>query len=47
MFKTNIVVGLLMLALFTYAPYQGWNLFESTAASVPRQAAGLGRTYHK
>lgn len=47
MFKTNIVIGLLMLVLFSHAQYQGWNLFESTASPVPRQAGGLGRTYHK
>lgn len=47
MFKNNLILGLLALALFANAQYRGWDLFESTASAIPRQAGGIGRTYHK
>lgn len=47
MFKTNIVIGILALALFANAQYQGWSLFDSTASSNQRLAGSGSRTYHK
>jgi hypothetical protein len=48
MIKTNLVIGLLALAFFTHAQYQGWNLFEqSAAAQTARLAGSASRTYHK
>ena len=48
MIKTNLVIGLLALAFFTHAQYQGWNLFEqSAAAQTTRLAGSSSRTYHK
>jgi len=48
MIKTNLVIGLLALAFFTHAQYQGWNLFEQSAAAQTTRLAGSGsRTYHK
>lgn len=42
MIKTNVVVGLLTLALFSTAQYQGWNLFQTSPLFN-----GGARTYHK
>jgi hypothetical protein len=48
MIKTNFVIGLLALAFFANAQYQGWNLFESTASAQTSRLSGSGnRTYHK
>lgn len=45
--KFNLAVGLLALALFSYAQHQGWNLFEDRAASGHSSGSGSGRSYHK
>lgn len=53
MVKTNFVIGLLALAFFANAQYQGWNLFERAAsAQTSRVSGGHGssgssRSYHK
>jgi len=48
MIKTNLVIGLLALAFFTHAQYQGWNLFEqSTSAQTSRLSGSSSRAYHK
>lgn len=47
MIKTNFVIGLLALAFFANAQYQGWNLFERGAAQTSRLSSGGSRTYHK
>lgn len=48
MFKANFVIGLLALAFFTNAQYQGWNLFESAASAQTSRLSGSGsRAYHK
>jgi len=48
MIKTNFVIGLLALAFFANAQYQGWNLFESAASAQTSRLSGSGsRTYHK
>ena len=48
MIKTNLVIGLLALAFFTHAQYQGWNLFEQSAAPLTARLAGsASRAYHK
>ncbi len=47
MVRGSLVAGILALALFSYAQYAGWNLFdkEASAAQGPR---GTGsRLYHK
>ena len=41
--KLNLVAGILALSLFSYAQWQGWNLFEDVANSnsgAPAVAAG-------
>ncbi|MFZ4535002.1 hypothetical protein [Propionivibrio sp.] len=48
MIKTNLVIGLLALAFFSHAQYQGWNLFERSASAQTARLAGSGsRAYHK
>ncbi len=48
MIKANFVAGLLALAFFANAQYQGWNLFEREAsASTSRVSGSAGRTFHK
>ena len=48
MIKTNIVIGLLALAFFANAQYQGWNLFERDASAQTSRLSGSGsRAYHK
>jgi hypothetical protein len=48
MVKTNFVIGLLALAFFANAQYQGWNLFERDAsAQTSRVTGSSGRSYHK
>ncbi len=46
MIKSNWIAGLLALALFGHAQYQGWNLFEREAGSAVSRAGG-GRIFHK
>jgi len=46
MIKANWLAGLLALALFSNAQYQGWSLFgHEGSAQTARMAAGRG--YHK
>ena len=48
MIKTNFVVGLLALAFFANAQYQGWNLFERVASAQTSRLSNSGsRVYHK
>jgi hypothetical protein len=47
MFKSNIVIGLLALALFAGAQYQGWNLFDRDASQTSRLSGNSSRAYHK
>lgn len=48
MIKTNIVIGMLALAFFSHAQYQGWNLFERDAsAQTSRLSSSGSRSYHK
>lgn len=53
MFKANFVTGLLALAFFVNAQYQGWNLFEREAGAQTSRisgghgSSGSGRTSHK
>ncbi len=48
MVKTNFTIGLLALAFFANAQYQGWNLFEREAsAQTARVTGSSGRGYHK
>jgi hypothetical protein len=48
MIKTNFVIGLLALAFFAHAQYQGWNLFEQSASAQTSRLSGSGsRAYHK
>jgi hypothetical protein len=43
----NLAAGVLALALFTYAQYQGWNLFDNVANPGADRAGGSSRIYHK
>ena len=52
MVKSNFIIGLLALAFFANAQYQGWNLFDRNAgAQTSRLSGGHGsggsRTSHK
>jgi hypothetical protein len=51
MVKANFIIGLLALAFFANAQYQGWNLFDRNAgAQTSRMSGGhggSGRSYHK
>ena len=47
MLKTNIVIGLLALAFFANAQYQGWNLFARDASQTSRLSSSGSRAYHK
>ena len=48
MIRTNLVIGLLALAFFSHAQYQGWNLFERNASAQTSRLSGSGsRAYHK
>ncbi len=45
--KLNLVAGILALSLFSYAQWQGWNLFEDVANSNSGRSGSSGRVYHK
>jgi hypothetical protein len=45
--KLNLVAGILALSLFSYAQWQGWNLFEDVANSNAGRSGSSGRVYHK
>lgn len=45
MFKSNLIIGTLVLILFTSAQTRGWNLFETGPG--PKPLSGSSRTYHK
>lgn len=47
MFRSNIAIGLLALAFFAHAQYQGWNLFDRDAAQTSRLSGNSNRAYHK
>jgi hypothetical protein len=44
--NVNVFIGLLAIALFAHAQYEGWNLFERDAGA-PSTRSGSSRTYHK
>lgn len=45
MIKKNVIIGSLVLILFTGAQVRGWNLFETGPG--PKPSPGSSRTYHK
>lgn len=51
MVKINLFAGLLALVVFSYAQYQGWNLFEREASAQTTRVSGGhgsgGRIFHK
>ena len=53
MVRINLLIGLLALAFFANAQYQGWNLFEREASAQTSRVSGghgsggSGRSYHK
>ena len=53
MVKSNLIIGLLALAFFANAQYQGWNLFERDASAQTSRvsgghgSSGGGRASHK
>lgn len=48
MIKANLIIGIVALAFFANAQYQGWNLFEQNASSQTSRMSGNGsRAYHK
>lgn len=48
MIKANWIAGILALALFTNAQYQGWSLFASAASGQAERVTGSsGRGFHK
>jgi len=48
MIKANWIAGLLALAVFVNAQYQGWSLFEHAASAQASRVAGSGgRIFHK
>lgn len=48
MIKLNWIAGVLALALFANAQYQGWSLFASAAsAEAARVVGSSSRSFHK
>jgi len=48
MFRTfYLIVTLAALSLFSYAQYQGWNLFDDVANRHSGSGNGSSRIYHK
>ena len=47
MVKSNLVIGLLALAFFANAQYQGWSLFSDDAQAQPLRSANAARAFHK
>ncbi|MCB1930944.1 MAG: hypothetical protein KDI45_00560 [Candidatus Accumulibacter sp.] len=48
MIKFNWLAGVLALAIFSNAQYQGWSLFGSFAGGQAARTAGSsGRSFHK
>jgi len=48
MIRANWIAGLLALAVFVNAQYQGWSLFAHAASAQASRVAGSGgRTFHK
>jgi len=45
--KTNLIIGILALAFFANAQYQGWSLFDRDAAQTSRMSGSGSRAYHK
>lgn len=44
--KFNLATAVLALVLFSYAQYQGWNLFDNVA-NPGGSSGGSSRVYHK
>ncbi|MCP5227565.1 hypothetical protein [Accumulibacter sp.] len=47
MIKFNWLAGVLALAIFSNAQYQGWSLFGSFGGQAARIAGSSGRSFHK
>lgn len=48
MIRTNLVAGIVAIALFSYAQFTGWNLFDDITGAQGQQLRGSsGRTFHK
>jgi hypothetical protein len=49
MIRFNFAAGILAFALFSYAQFSGWNLFDNEAGNQGQQlrSSGSGRSYHK
>jgi len=45
--RFNLISGIFALCLFSYAQYQGWNLFDNTAGTSKSGSSGSSRIYHK
>ena len=45
--KFNLISGIFALCLFSYAQFQGWNLFDNTAGTSSHSGGGSSRIYHK
>jgi len=46
--KFNLISGILALSFFSYAQYQGWNLFDNVAnPGGGSPSRGSGYVYHK
>jgi len=45
--KFNLGAAIVALALFSYAQYQGWNLFDNVANPGSGGSRGSSRIYHK
>jgi len=44
--RGNLIAGILALAVFGYAQYSGWNLFDKEASAQGVRTPG-SRIYHK
>ena len=47
MYKFNLITGIFALSMFSYAQYQGWNMFDNTAQTSHSAGGGSSRIYHK
>ncbi len=46
MVKANLLAGILAIAIFGYAQYVGWNLFDKEASAQGSRSSGA-RLQHK
>ena len=50
MIRTNFVAGIVAIAIFSWAQFTGWNLFDDISGAQGQQlrsGSGSGRTFHK